>query len=253
MVFSTSSLRSPHTHSAPSTPIPSTATRIGLVDSNRTKADLMAYCCETSWGFEVVSSESNGLAGLKAAREKKPELLLVCLNFTDICSLEFVEGIRRSVPTAKVILLINNCSEYLIHLLGTCSYDGLIWEGETGMNDLGRIILGIKEGIRVVSPSVALCQNHLRSAADAFPKLLTKRQMEVLACISHCLSDEEIAARLACSTGTVLCHRRQLMRKLNIHSTPKLIRYGAEKGFDKVLLNVRPGIGSSFARIPRGW
>lgn len=107
------------------------------------------------------------------------------------------------------------------------------------MNDLGRIILGIKEGIRVVSPGVARCQNNLRSTAHAFPKLLTKRQMEVLACISHCLSDVEIAARLACSAGTVLCHRRQLMRKLNIHSTPKLIRYGAEKGFDKVLLHGR--------------
>jgi len=53
-------------------------------------------------------------------------------------------------------------------------------------------------------------------------------------CIAHSFSDAEIGTQLGLSSATALVHRRQIMRKLSIHSTPKLIRYAMEKGFNAV-------------------
>lgn len=96
---------------------------------------------------------------------------------------------------------------------------------------LGHVIERVKNGLRVISSGIARLQSSLRNAHDSFDKLFSKRNFEVLICITHCLSDEEIAAHFGFSTRTALGHRQQIMQKLNIHRTPKLIRYGLEKGF----------------------
>jgi DNA-binding NarL/FixJ family response regulator len=211
------------------TPLLSTAI---IIDDEHTRAQLITRFCEMRCQIKVTSLECTGRAGLRAARESRPDLLLVCLNFRDISPAEFAQKIRAVAPKAKLIFIIDDCSEYLVHLMDAFDYHGLVCFRGTDLDDLVHIIAGIQGGIRFVSPNIAACQRRLRTAAEAFPKLLTRRQMNVLAHISRSLSDEEIAVQLKRSPGAILSCRKQIMRKLNIHTTPKLIRYGIEKGFD---------------------
>ena len=97
---------------------------------------------------------------------------------------------------------------------------------------IGHAIEHVRQGYRFTSMRILQGQKALLAEPTAFPKLLSKREQEVLACIAHSLSDDEVAVRLGLSRGTALAHRRKLMLKLGIHSTPKLIRYCAEKGFN---------------------
>ena len=197
----------------------------------------MAHFCEPRCHLELAFLAPRARAGSPALGMKRPDLVFVYLNFATTSPAEFIREISAAAPNAKLILFIEGCREYLVHLVSASFYNGLLCVGEATLDELGRIIENIvQQGIRFVSPTIMNCLNGLRADADSFPKLLTKTQMSVLICISHSLSDEEIAARLHCSPGTVLSHRREIMRKLNIHATPKLIRYGIEKGFDAVPL-----------------
>jgi two-component system response regulator NreC len=75
----------------------------------------------------------------------------------------------------------------------------------------------------------------MRTAPDAFTKLLSNREQEVLVCIAHSYSDQEIAQQLGLSRATVLTHRKNIMNKLGISRTPKLIHYCLQKGFNSAL------------------
>jgi DNA-binding NarL/FixJ family response regulator len=59
---------------------------------------------------------------------------------------------------------------------------------------------------------------------------LSMREKEVLTLIAAGRNNEEIAELLFISSNTVLTHRRNIMRKLNVNSTPQLILTGVRRG-----------------------
>jgi PAS domain S-box-containing protein len=58
---------------------------------------------------------------------------------------------------------------------------------------------------------------------------LTVRQREVLTLVAAGLTSAAIADRLKISHSTVITHRRDLMRKLGLHSTAEMTRYAIQK------------------------
>ena len=54
---------------------------------------------------------------------------------------------------------------------------------------------------------------------------LSEREQDVLVQVVHGLSNKEIADVLCISTHTVISHRKNIARKLNIHSTAGLTIY----------------------------
>jgi two-component system response regulator NreC len=68
----------------------------------------------------------------------------------------------------------------------------------------------------------------------SFPKLLTSREQTLLPLLGGGLTNEEVARELGLSRHTVQLHRRNIMRKLNLHRTPDLIRYAINRGFTKL-------------------
>lgn len=62
---------------------------------------------------------------------------------------------------------------------------------------------------------------------------LTTRQRRVLGLIANGQTSSQIATQLHISTATAATHRRDLMRKLGLHSTADLTRYAIEHGLDR--------------------
>jgi DNA-binding NarL/FixJ family response regulator len=228
------SLRFPNSPTPPSPNAAAPAARTVIIEPNGAKADLLAYFCTNSWGFDVIALEKTALRGIAAVNETKPELILAALTPADVPAVELIFQLRKASPVAKLVLLATQCSEYLLHAIGSSEYHGLIYEPDESMTSIGAAVARVREGFRFVSSRMRECQQALRIAPAAFPKLLSKREQQVLVCIAHSFSDEEIARDLGVSPGTALSHRRRLMNKLGIHSTPKLIRYCVEKGFNSV-------------------
>jgi DNA-binding NarL/FixJ family response regulator len=60
--------------------------------------------------------------------------------------------------------------------------------------------------------------------------ILGAREREVLALIAQGKRSSYIASRMAISTATVEAHRRNIMRKLGLHSVAELTKYAIRKG-----------------------
>ena len=210
------------------------AVRLVIIEANRAKAELWEYYCLTNWGFDVVACCHSGTEGVESADRFKPELVFAGLQPADLGLLEYINGLRAAAPASKLILFSTLCNEYLVHAVRPADYHGFVYEPDETLASLTNLIEKVRQGHRAVSASISRCQVQLRSAPTAFPKLLSSRHEEVLICIAHSMTDEEIAEQLGVSTATALSHRQKIMKKLNVHSTPKLIRYCTEKGFNSM-------------------
>lgn len=63
---------------------------------------------------------------------------------------------------------------------------------------------------------------------------LSDREREVVACIVRGMTNKEVAERLFISVNTVLTHRKNIARKLDIHSTSALTIYAIVNGIVKL-------------------
>jgi DNA-binding CsgD family transcriptional regulator len=63
--------------------------------------------------------------------------------------------------------------------------------------------------------------------------VLSDYEVRVLSMIGESKSDEEIGSILGISPATVQSRRRDIMRKLDVHSTPKLIHYAIVNGLTR--------------------
>lgn len=205
---------------------------MAIINGDRLKAESLHFYCANRWGFDVVAVEFTGATGVAAVRATLPDVVLVSLALPDADGPEVLRELQAASPASRVIGQFVSFNEFQLHRLGASSYHGLFLDSDTSMATLGETIERVRHGLRVIAPRIAQWQAALRANPDAFPKLLSARELETLVCIAHSFSDPEIGAAFGISAGTALSHRRKIMRKLGIHSTPKLIRYCAEKGFD---------------------
>jgi DNA-binding NarL/FixJ family response regulator len=169
-----------------------------------------------------------------AQAHTKPDFVLVSLALPDLGAVEILRQIHAASPASKIIAQTAQCSEFLLHQIGTHEYDALLHDTEENLSTLGQAINRARHGMRTISSRVAQCQTALRTDPDAFPKLLSNREQEVLVCIAHSMSDQETAQQLGLSRLTAQTHRRNIMHKLGIGRTPKLIRWCIDKGFNSV-------------------
>jgi PAS domain S-box-containing protein len=69
-----------------------------------------------------------------------------------------------------------------------------------------------------------------KAEPDNAAESLTKRQRQVLGMIANGMTSAEIGKQLNLATPTIISHRRNLMAKLNLHSTAEVTRFAINHG-----------------------
>ena len=75
--------------------------------------------------------------------------------------------------------------------------------------------------------------NHLFNEDKKTESELSQREIQILKSISRGHTNKEIAKQLCSSSRTVETHRRNIIRKLNVKNTAKLISHAVSEGLIK--------------------
>lgn len=94
------------------------------------------------------------------------------------------------------------------------------------LNDEGIDLLKRIESLIRESSSRSPVKAEASKAAES----LTRRQKQILGMIAGGMTSAEIGARLHLATPTVISHRRNLMAKLDLHSTAEITRFAIDHG-----------------------
>ena len=209
---------------------PRSAIRVAIVEDMQLFADVLRHLCRDNWEMDVVAIASTGAQAYADIVRIKPSVVLLDLGLPDIDGVTLAAKINEALPSTRIIVVSGTWTDYLIHRLSTVNFHGFVDKFAESLIGLRRAIELVVQGGTYFSPRYLLSSRRLRSAETFLFMRLSVREQEILLWIAQALTDEEIAIQLNLAPTTAQTHRREIMRKLDLHTTPKLVRYGMELG-----------------------
>jgi DNA-binding NarL/FixJ family response regulator len=184
-------------------------------------------------GLEVAGIAEDGETALKLFRDTCPDLVILDILIPKISGIQVARAILEERPGTRILAISSENDIKTIHQVHQLNLSGFIDKNEASVELLVEAIEAIRQRKRYFSESLKLTIRKLRADPQAFQKILTRREQEILTYIGGGLSDSEIGKRVGLSDTSIQSHRRNLFRKLDVHSTPELIRFAQESGFWK--------------------
>jgi DNA-binding NarL/FixJ family response regulator len=208
--------------------------KIVIIEDHKLVRDMLAVSCRGILPGAEVEVASDGREGLALCERQKPELVFLDLVLPDADGLELVPKIFSASPQSKVIALSSFADEFTVHRALRANVHGFVDKNEQPLDVLKEAIETVQGGKTYFSSAVQQLKASLRSDPASFDKLLSDHEQRLLSLFGEGLSNEVVAEKVGLSASTVKAHRRNILSKLGIHSTPELIHYALEKGFTRV-------------------
>lgn len=189
---------------------------------------------------EVIATVRSGKDLVDVIDKQETDLVLLELNFIDIEYDQLIKTIRSASKDVKLIILSAYGEMKLVRNCFNLGVDGFVLKSNStdelrkGITDVMQGQVFLAEGLQVAPPNreVKDDEKHvLAQENDRFllKQKLTKREIEILGLICDGLNNRQISKELFISDQTVGVHKKNIMKKLQVNSTPELIRFAEEK------------------------
>jgi two-component system response regulator NreC len=209
--------------------------RLLLVDDHQIVRAGLRMLFQAEKDMEIVGEIDSGGEAVEAARELKPDVVIMDVAMPGISGIEATRRIKEASPdTAVLALTMHEDEQYFFEMLNAGA-SGYIPK-RAAPDDLVSAIRVVSQGNIFLYPTMAklLVKDFLQRTESGLAPAdedLTPREREVLTYIAEGYTNREIAEALVISVKTVDRHRENIMRKLNLHSRVELVKYAIEKGF----------------------
>ena len=178
--------------------------------------------------FDVVGSVVDGSSLFEAATRLRPDVIVADISMPTLSGLDVLRQMNARHDGVKIVFLTMHADARLAAEAFRLGARGFVLKHSSG-DELVRAIDEVLQGHKYMSAALtdevlALMSGRLEPA----PVALTSRQQEVLRLIVNGQRMKEIAASLQLSPRTVETIKYEMMRDLDVHSTPELVRYAIE-------------------------
>jgi two-component system NarL family response regulator len=214
--------------------------RVLLVDDHVMLREALRMMLEQVDDIDIVGEAGDGQSAVDLAALCKPDVVVMDAAMPRMGGIEATRLLMRQDPKIKVLALTTYTDKRFVHEMLSAGAVGYVAKS-TASDQLLQAIRTVAQGQPFFCQEVAgaLLESVRRtpspSAAPQRPKrILALREREVLLLLAEGLSSAEIAARLHIASGTVDVHRRNIMRKLNLHSIAELIKFAIREGLTLV-------------------
>lgn len=175
--------------------------------------------------FAVVGEAGDGRAALALAARTDPDVVVLDVALPDMTGPEAARRLRAGGACARLLALSANGDGRCVREMLKAGADGYVTK-RAAADELTRAIRALAAGQAFLSPEVARTVVDGRDPAAK----LGARERTVLKLITEGAHSPAIAAELGIAVATVEVHRRNIMRKLDLHSVAALTRYAIREG-----------------------
>jgi two-component system NarL family response regulator len=184
--------------------------------------------------IEIVGEAEDGLAAVEMAQRLVPDAVLMDIGMRGLNGVEATRRITAENPEVRVIALSTYSDKRYVLSMLEAGASGYVIKA-AAVDEMCRAVRAVAEGKRYLSPDIAgvVVDAHIRApdqAAAASSSILGSREREILQLLAEGHTSPEIAQRLHISPSTVDTHRRNIMRKLDVHSIAELTKYAVREG-----------------------
>ena len=181
---------------------------------------------EKTEGIHLVSEASDGLDGIKKAREYSPDVILMDIGLPNIDGIESTARIKEFLPESKIIMLTSRNGEQDVLSAFAAGADGYDMKGAAPEQTIAAI-KAVNEGVGWIDPAIAKIvfsnlgktsvsgQNAASNPTDGKNRYgLTDRELDVLELMVDGLTNPQIAEKLIITRATAKAHVHSILQKL---------------------------------------
>jgi DNA-binding NarL/FixJ family response regulator len=179
--------------------------------------------------IEVAGEAGDGLEALTVVERTSPDIVLLDINMPRMGGVETVEALKKTKDCRILMLTISKHDEDLFGAISAGADGYLLKNAEP--DELRRAILLVSEGKSVLSPDIT--RQVLKAVGTRGTQIemgLSRREMEVLDCLSEGMTSAQIAAGLFISENTVKTHVRHILEKLEASNRAEAVSKAIQMG-----------------------
>ena len=204
--------------------------RVVICDDHKVVADGLAAILAMEPGIEIVDVTNSMAEAVAAAREQRPDVVLMDYGLPDGNGAEATRAVKEVRPEAKVVMLTSFADEQTLVAAIEAGCSGFVPKHK-GTAELSVAIRLAADGEAVISPDMlALLLPRLARSDRGLGHDLTPREREVLQLLSDGESKDQIGERLFLSPNTVRNHIQGVLSKLGAHSRLEAVAIAAREG-----------------------
>lgn len=207
--------------------------RILLVDDHELMRDGLRAMIEKEPELELAGEAASGRDAVARARELAPDVVIMDVAMKDVNGIEATRQILAERPQTKVVALSSHADRRYVTSILRAGASGYVLKANA-YTELRRALEAAVVGRSFVSAQlVGGVVDSVRTGGGEEGSVFERlgpREREVLQLLAEGLSSPEIGRRLHISTSTVETHRRNVMRKLDLHSVADLTKYAVREG-----------------------
>ncbi len=177
--------------------------------------------------INLVAEASDGVEGVKKAREFSPQVILMDIGLPNMDGIEATQRIKDFLPETKILIFTSRDSEHDIFESFRAGADGYIMKGASPEQTISAI-KAVYEGVGWIDPAIAkvvfssIGVNRQTStvSVENFGKKeknsygLTERELDVLSLMVDGLTNPQIAEKLVITRATAKAHVHSILQKL---------------------------------------
>lgn len=194
--------------------------------------DGLRRICEGTGKFSSIAGCGDAPAALDYITGHSPDIALIDFQLPRMFSLELLRRLRESGSATRILIMSARGDRKLALEALRSGANGFILKSATAdelVEALNRVIIGSL----YVSPVLQFEKVFMSSARqlDATNPVeqLSSREYQVFQLLVDGVRAKEIASRLSLSPKTVDTYRASLMRKLDIHDLPGLVKFAIQR------------------------
>jgi DNA-binding NarL/FixJ family response regulator len=211
-----------------------TPVRVMLVDDHPLIREAIGHLITEAPDFELVGEAADGNECLARVDELKPDIVILDIAMPNLNGEHAARELRRRYPNLKVIALSGYADRQFVRAMSSAGVKGYVLKSASGRELIGAL-RAVAQGKHYLSPEVtgAVMARWVEmpvSSGTAEAVSLGKREKEVLKLIAEGQRSTAIAQKMGITVATVDAHRRNILRKLRLHSAADLTRYAIREG-----------------------
>ena len=207
--------------------------RVLIVDDHRMFREAIRERLSEDASIEVVGEAGDGAEALRQVDSLEPDILLLDIGLPDLNGIDLTRRLLKDHPVLKIIALTAYSERFFVEEMIKAGAKGYVVKTASA-KDLAEAVKAVAEGdMYLSSDATGAVMTKMRDdggTGQRPPSLLGKRELEVLRQLARGMRSNEIADTLEMAVGTVEVHRRNIMRKLGIHSAVELTHYAIKMG-----------------------
>ena len=207
-----------------------------LVDAQRMLREALRIILGNAGDIILVAEADDGAAALALARKLAPEVVVMDIGLVGMSGIETTRRMLAANPGIKVLGLSAFADQRMVLQMLEAGARGYV-DKSAGSEELLRGIRAVAQGgtyLYAQAAEAIVDSLRKRSLQGSRSQTLGRREREVLQLLASGKTSNRIAEALGIATGTVEVHRRNIMRKLDLHNVAELTRYAIREGLTSV-------------------